>query len=146
MLMNAGKFHLLSLIYTRDAAKLEYFLADVSNLERLRRRALRLGGWKLLDPLEKGILNTVCRILNRIRSRLLLDVIIRIIVKISDYLLSRFEKNLIENYYRLKELLNSGKLSINRASSNIDIQEYLLTQAWRLAVSQEIGMDVMVTG
>ncbi len=141
--MNIKDFHLLSLIYTRDVSRLEYFLADVSNVKRLRRRALRLGGWKLLNPLEKGILNTVVNVLTKVRSKLLLNVVTQIIMKMADYLLSNFEKTLLKNYYSLKEMLNNSLITnlnpyiISLASS----EEYLFNQAWRLTVAEYAGMD-----
>lgn len=140
--MTKADFHLLSLIYTRDVGKLEYFLADVSNVKRLRRRALRLGGWKLLNPLEKGILNTVVNVLTRVKSSLLLKVITEIIMKIADYLLSNFEKTLLRNYYMLKEMLQKGAETLHNPISKLfQDEEYLFNQAWRLAVAERAGMD-----
>ncbi len=140
--MTKQDFHLLSLIYNREVDKLAYFLADVSNVKRLRRRALRLGGWKLLNPLEKGILNTVVNVLTRVKSKLLLNVITQIIVKIADYLLSNFEKTLLRNYYRLKQLMNEGisLLNFNLTRLSQD-DEYLYNHAWRLTIAEYSGMD-----
>ena len=141
--MTKQDFHLLSLIYNREVDKLAYFLVDVSNVKRLRRRALRLGGWKLLNPLEKGILNTVVNVLTRVKSKLLLNVITQIIVKIADYLLSNFEKTLLRNYYRLKELLSNGfQSNYNPYLSGLSLDdEYLYNHAWRLTIAEYSGMD-----
>ena len=141
-MMNIENFHLLSLIYTRDVTNLEYFLADVQNVKRLKRRALRLGGWKLLDSLERGILSTVCNVLTTVRSELLRKVLVRIVVKISDYLMDRFEKTLIENYLKLKELISTKMIpKLATTINKLTDEEYLINQAWQLTVSASVGMD-----
>jgi hypothetical protein len=137
--MNPYNFHLLSLIYSRDYDALKNFLADVNNLRRLRTRALRLGGWRLLNHLEKGIINATVGVLTRVRSRRLLDTLVRIFMKILPNLLSRFEARLLENLEKVKSLLGRlgeehRDLYLQRLSRNI---EYLLSEAWKMTVAEE---------
>lgn len=139
--MRSFSLHLLSLIYTRDEEGLANFLADVKNVNKLRIRALRLGGWRYLSPIERGIIYTVVRSLTRIRSSLLLNTLVKIFMKILPYLLTRFERKFMENLDALKESLDRAldevrDLYLHRLRSNID---YLLTQAWKYTVAEYTG-------
>lgn len=140
--MRKLNFRLLSLIYRSDEQELANFLADVRNINRLRVRALRLGGWRHLNPVERGIVSTTVRVLTRIRSRLLLETLVKIFMKIIPHLLTGFEKRLMENLETLKECFSrvaeeARDIYLHRLRNNID---YLITEAWKQTVAEYTGM------
>ena len=136
--MRSRYLHLLSLIYTGKSSELYTFLADVENVKRLRGRALRLGGWRYLNDLERSIINLTVRTLTRVRSRLLLDSLVRIFMKILPHLLSGFERRLMENMERIRETLGrlgeeARDLLLKKLSRS---QEYLYTEALKLTIAE----------
>ena len=56
-------------------------------LVRARRLALRNGRWFRLHPAERAVLTLSCRVLTRVRSRALREVIVKILEKVSERLL-----------------------------------------------------------
>ena len=141
LLMNRLNFHLLCLIYHGDESGLADFLADVQNVNKLRIRALRHGGWRHLNNIERGIVSTTVRVLTRVRSRLLLNTLVKIFMKILSFLLSRFERRLMENLEFLIECLKkaSGELRsiyIHRLLTNM---EYIFWEAWKQTVAESTG-------
>ena len=56
-------------------------------LLRARRLALRNGRWFRLHPAERAVLTLSCRVLTRVRSRALREIIVKILEKISERLL-----------------------------------------------------------
>jgi hypothetical protein len=135
--MNSHSFRLLSLIYSGDESELADFLADVNNVKRLRARALRLGGWRLLSYLERGIINTTVRVLTRVKSSRLLNTLVRIFMKILPHLLTRFESRLLENIRKVEELLSrlgEEDSYLQRLSWDMD---YIFNEAWKMTVAEE---------
>lgn len=140
-LMRKFNFRLLSLIYCPDERELADFLADVQNVNKLRVRALRLGGWKHLNIVERGIISTTVRVLTRVRSRFLLNALVKIFMKILPYLLTSFEQRFIRNFEALKDHLSkvaeeTRNIYIHRLARNV---EYLVCEAWKHTVAEGTG-------
>ena len=67
-------------------------------LEGLRSRALRRRLWfKVLDGLERSIVNLVCRVVDRVRSPVLGRVLLGIVVKFRDAMKGEFVR-LVESF------------------------------------------------
>jgi len=140
-LMNRFNFHLLCLIYRGDKTELANFLADVQNINKLRTRALRHGGWRYLNNIERGIVSTTVRVLTRVRSKILLETLVKIFMKILPLLLSRFEQRLMENLEFLKECLKKASsdiksIYVHRLRNNM---EYIFWEAWKQTVAESTG-------
>ena len=134
-------FRLLSLIYNRDEQGLMNFLADVQNINKLRIRALRLGGWRHLNNVERGIVSTTVRVLTRVRSKILLNTLVKIFMKIIPHLLTRFEQRFMQNLEYLKEQLNKvasevRDIYVHRLRNNL---EYLICEAWKQTIAEYTG-------
>ena len=139
--MKTINFRLLSLIYHPNEQKLANFLADVQNINKLRIRALRLGGWKHLNPVERGIVSTTVRVLTRVKSKLLLNTLVKIFMKIIPYLLTRFEQRFMQNLEALKDYFNKvaeevRDIYLHRLKHNLD---YLITTAWKHTIAEYTG-------
>ncbi len=69
-----------------------------SFLVEVRRKALRRGvWWRVLDRVERGIIDLTIRVVDRVRSEALGVVIVRVLKKLRDALKSRFVR-LMESY------------------------------------------------
>jgi len=139
--MRTLNIRLLSLLYHPDEQELANFLADVQNINKLRIRALRLGGWRHLNSVERGIVSTTVRVLTRIKSKLLLATLVKIFMKIIPHLLSKFEQRFMQNFETLKEHFNKvaeevRDIYVHRLRCNLD---YLITEAWKHTIAEYTG-------
>ena len=143
--MMENGLHLLSLMRTGDRDALMNFLADVRNVRRLRTRALRLRRWGLLNLLERRLIDVTVRTLTRIRSRLLLESLVKIFEGLLPHLLTRFEARLLENIENVKMSL----LKLVDETRNLYLlrlvkdEDYLISEAWKLTVAEGTGAGVI---
>ncbi len=144
-MMNQSRFHLLSLIRTRDRRALMNFLADVRNIRRLRTRALRLGRWGLLSLLSRRLIDVTIRTLTRVRSRLLLTTLVKIFEELLPHLLTRFEQRLLENMENIRETL----ISLAEETRNLYLlrlardEDYIYSEAMKLTIAEATGAGVI---
>jgi hypothetical protein len=116
-------------------------LTDVQNLRWIRSRALRRGVWNRLNLLEKYIVNLTIRTLERVRSEDLLNTLLKIVEKLLDRLITRYEARLLNHMEQLKQKLldlavERRSASLYRLAQNLD---YLWTQAIKNIASEDIG-------
>jgi hypothetical protein len=128
-----------------DRRGLMNFLADVKNVRRLRVRALRFRRWHLLTILERRIVDLTVRTLNRVRSRVLLESLVRIFEGLLPSLLTRFEYRLLENMKSIKntllKLAEEGRsLYIYRLAWD---ENYIISEALKMTVAEETGAGVV---
>ena len=86
-------------------------------LYQLKNRALRKGIWvKILDRTERGILSLVQRVVHRVKSDVLYNVLSEIIKKIQNAIKSDFIRYM-ENY-GLSKVLRLSKIALNWGNEN----------------------------
>ena len=125
---------------------LRTFLSDVKNIQWLRSRALRLRAWMKLNDLERHLINIVCITLTRIRSRVLMNSLVKIAKKLIPHLYTRFESRLLEYMEIIKQnLIKAAKekkiLYLLKLARNT---EYIYSQALK-AVATERALGEIIT-
>jgi len=133
--------HTLSLIEDGNIKRLANLVADVQNLKKFYRRALRLGVWRMIDIVRWRILETTIKTLMRVRSRILLNSLIQIIIELTPNLLTRFENRLLTLMKNISLYLHqyAEKTKDSLIKKLAEDKEYLFTQAIKQYTSEKIG-------
>jgi len=110
---------------------------DITELEitkelliKARKIALRNGRWFKLHPAERTVLFLSCKILTKIRSKILKEVIIKILEKISDSLLLHWKVFIIGYELAKKRVEQAVKLGYYRAKDWLNDFSYIWYLGW----------------
>jgi len=140
MMLRNIAIHTLSLLKSNNTRELEKLVSDVQYLKKIYSRALRLGVWRLISIVKWRILHISIHTLQRIRSQVLLNSLLELIIELAPKLLTRFEDRLLSLMESMRKILiEKGDNYLNKLAYD---DEYLYTLALNQLTSERIGFTI----